>query len=305
MTSMKRMFLISLSALLLAGCSSDNEPQSGVEAEQVEIKLTGGIQSVEAVTRGDGVISGTVPASTINVSLARLDATDATPTYPAYTTLSSALAATVNTSGAITFGSTQYYMANGYSSKLVGWYPAATPTSGVLAFTLDGSTDVMLTGEQAGTKTSNFSTLTFAHQLTQIQIQAYAEDASALTLWGNITASIKIKAQSPTCNITLPSSVSFSGSTSDVAMSVSSATLAVGSSSAVSCGYAMIPPATALQIDVTTTNGGTKTIDLPTQTYAAGTAYVISLLFKATGISPTAAITDWTSTTITTPVDVQ
>lgn len=302
---MKKILFLSLTVLLLAACSADNEPQSGTTAEQMEIKLTGGIQSVETSTRGAGVISGTLPASTLNVNFARVDATDATPTYPAYTTLSSALAATVGTSGAITFGTTQYYLANGYNSKLVGWYPVATPALGVLTFTLDGSTDVMLTDEQTGNKAANFSTLTFAHKLTQIQIQAYAEDAAAQTLWGDITAAIQIKNQSPSCTITLPSTVTFSGTAGDVAMSIASATLPVGSSSAVSCGYAMIPPAAALQINVTTASGGTKTIDLPTQAYAAGTAYVISLLFKSTGISPTVAITAWTTQTIATPVDIQ
>ncbi|WP_321480704.1 fimbrillin family protein [uncultured Bacteroides sp.] len=304
---MKKVTLFSLSLLLLAACSSDNEPQSGTNTtDPVEIKLNAGIQSIETSTRGGGVISGTSLASALNVSLARLDATDGTPPYPQYSTLSSALAATVSTGGTIAFSTTQYYQANGYSTKLVSWYPAATPASGVITYTLlDGSTDIMLSSEVSGSKTSHFNALTFAHQLTQIQIKAYAEDDDALNLWGDITAAIKIKSQPSVCKITLPSTVTFPESNAEVSMSETSATLAVGSTSAVSCGYAMIPPATGLSIDVTTVKGGTQTVALPSQAYAAGTAYVISLLFKSTGISPTATITDWSSTTIETPVGVQ
>ncbi|WP_321332391.1 fimbrillin family protein [uncultured Bacteroides sp.] len=312
---MKKMILVPLSILLLAGCSSDNEPQSGTTTDPVEIKLTGGIQSITATTRGDGVISGTLPASELSISLARNNALniDAT-TYQDYKNLSSSLAATISTAGAITITPTEYYLTNSYSTKLVGWYPSTgtfteqTDAPATVTFALDGSTDVMLSNEVVGSKSSPSPAMTFAHLLTQIQIKAYAESPAAQTLWGNITAAIKIKSQEPTCTVTLPAAIDFSGTAADVPMSIVPNALSADSESPTDCGYAMIPPATAstqLQIEVTTATGGTITLNLPLQAYNASHAYTITLLFRSTNVTPSASMTDWTSETVGTPVEAQ
>ncbi|WP_321332218.1 fimbrillin family protein [uncultured Bacteroides sp.] len=304
---MKRMILASLPFLLLAGCSSDNEPQSGTKTEPVEIKLTGGIQSMEAGTR---VPINSTLTEALPISIVRLDKTGDPLAYPDYTTLSSALPSTLNVGGGITFETPQYYPVDDKLTKLVGWYPVVSSekfASGVVTFTVDGGTDIMLSNVSEGSTTSPLSSLAFSHLLTQIQIKAYAEDADTKTLWGNITAAINIKSQKPVCAVTLSSLTSdFSGS-GDILMSQIPNALQTGSTNPTDCGYAMIPPvasSTQLQIEVTTGSGGTRTVNLPLQAYEASHAYAITLVFK-TGIVASATIGSWETGTVTNPeIDV-
>ncbi|WP_071145233.1 fimbrillin family protein [Bacteroides ihuae] len=336
---MKRITFLSLSLLLLAGCSSDNEPQSGVNTGQVEIKLTGGIQNVEAFTRGGGVISGTVPTSILNIQMSLYNAAGASYSYE-YTKYTAApLEATINTSGNISFtAGSQYYQANGYDTQLIGWYPNTgtftagdgSSTANKIAFAnLDGSTDIMLSNTATASKGTPFSSsnavLTFSHKLTQIVINAYQENSD----WGGIE-SIAINGEGgKTGTITLPNG--FATSTGSGNMSLvtkkpsdntdikgidgsavysSSNYLSLSgssSSSTVLCGYAMFAPtpSTTITLSVVTVNGGTKlvTVTAPTTDntgFEEGKAYTVALKFSANAISPTATISEWIPATATT-----
>ncbi len=315
---MKKVTLFSLSLLLLAACSSDNEPQSGTNTtDPVEIKLNSGIESI---TRAGGAITNTL-SNDLSISIARIDAASAPTTYPSYKALlaTSVHNARINKTGnTVNFRNTNddankslYYLTNGYNTKLIAWYPRGTFAAGdgtnaanVTYSISDGQTDVMLSAEVAGKKSSTINSINLSHLLTQIQVKAYAFDAAAVDKWGKLTAAVKIKNQSTTCTVALPgtqnSEIVFSG-TQDTSLSNTFATataLPTSSESAIDCGYAMIAPITTssvMTLEVTTESGGVVQVPLTAQTYARSQVYVVTLIFKTTTVSSTVAIDPWTS----------
>lgn len=127
----------------------------------------------------------------------------------------------------IVFDVPQYYLVretdNG--TKLVGWYPQAEAAGGVVAWTIDGVSDVMLTDELEGNKNADarFGTagkiFEFAHCLTQLKVWAYAVDEAAKNVWGMIPeGGIVLKSQFPTCKVELPATVTFEGIPADLAL---------------------------------------------------------------------------------------
>lgn len=174
-------------AVLGAGCtsSSTEERVSPIGPDgQVEIVLSAGVPLSIAT---DAPVQASLPSETraiinavhsaLPLSILRLDAKDATPTYPDYkdgTLLKAELAAATvadvdktSTTG-ITFkkddGTTtqrQNYLTNGNKTKLVAWYPQVDDknvtfgsTDGSVSFKVDGASDIMLSDEKAGSKTN-------------------------------------------------------------------------------------------------------------------------------------------------------
>ncbi len=319
----------------LVGCSRDEKPADGssfVPTERVEILLSGDIvvpagnnsvaQSVmSAATRG--VVEQEHAA--LSVSFARLDQNEADGLYPAYTTLSAALTAELaaNTGNAstparITFTTPQYYLsrATNNNTKLVGWHPQAVPAAGVVSLAVNGENDVMLTQELVGNKeaANRFGTASkvfnFEHQLTQLKVEAYAADEAAATNWGSISAGgVVLESQLPTCEITLPATVAFTGTAADLALPAYQVSdnaaityplaIPAGEAAAVECGYAMIAPVAAggsLTLKITTEQGGTYSnvpVSVPAAGFEAGKAYTVLLKFTASEIVPTATISAW------------
>ncbi|WP_321480434.1 fimbrillin family protein [uncultured Bacteroides sp.] len=324
---MKKVTLFSLSLLLLAACSSDNEPQSGTNTtDPVEIKLNAGIQSVNVISRAPINNDFSADFSTNFIALPK-----GTSSYPADYTGLTALSATVaGASGhAITFTPSIYYQANGSSTKLIGWYPntgtfnAANAAVTFDADIMDGETDLMMTPQQEGDKESTFSAFNFSHLLTQIRVSAIADNATSVSGWGDIS-SITVLNKKQDCVLTLPgttltapqsATVAFGGTSTANLPLVSknwSTDLAIStvslSTSSQPCGYALFAPqtystaGTGVKLEVVTSVGGTRTVEIP-QTLDAGTAYAITLTFSQAGITPTATVSTWnTGTSVDVPV---
>ncbi|WP_459187388.1 fimbrillin family protein [Parabacteroides sp. APC149_11_2_Y6] len=301
--------------LLLASCTQDAALQ---EKEALEIRLSAGIGSLEASGATRGVINEDY-AKQLDVSFARIDQTGAT-SWPAYTGIATPLAAT-RAGGAgqqnISFTKKQFYQ-NGETdngTKLIGWYPNTdTYTNGTVAFDISkGTVDVMLTPEVTGNKaeTEQFGkdghTFTFNHLLTQVTVKAFASVDGTAAMWGKVT-SVKVKGQPTTCTVTLPGQTPTAwGSTAHLLLKnpendTDMATVDLNGSSdtsPVTLGYAMFKPTTtpSLTLEVITEKGGTRdvTVTLPgnTGTFAAGTAYTVTLNFKSTEVVPTASISAW------------
>lgn len=229
-------------AILGAGCSSSatEERVSPVEpdGELVEIVLNAGVSFAVAPDQ----LQASLPSETraiingkhaeLDLSILRRDQAGDPLTYPAYTTVTSDKVlkaklgvvddAATSTISRITFTKSEHYLANGYKTELIGWYPAVstapadavTYASGVVTFKVDGESDIMLSNAAEGSKKdgdkfSDYATvsaklLTFSHLLTQIKVTAYAVDEDAQKAWGKITG-IKLKEQgATTCAVTLP-----------------------------------------------------------------------------------------------------
>lgn len=310
--------------LIFAGCSAD-EPLEKVQTDgRVEIRVSSGISSsVEPLSRAvlDGMINSEF--TDLDVAFARTDATDAAATtYGTYKT--NALVGSVNGSTKVlSFVPAAYYLANGYKTKLVGWYPHHSgvtfdATAGTVTFgDIDGKTDIMVTTLKVGDKNTKIASFGFSHLLTQICVKAYAVNADTKTLWGAIK-SVKITDKKQSCTLNLPvvSSADDSmvtpvfGTTStgdltlvpqqpdDNAAITWPIDLGVGTDNAVTTGYAMFAPVAAggsieLQIDLADGGLQKKTISAPTDGFKQGYSYEITLKFTSAGITPTVSIVNW------------
>jgi hypothetical protein len=302
---MKRIISIMLCLpLLMTACKNDTEVDN---PDSTPITLLANIASIGVETRGSGVISDSY-ASELPVNFARINQSSTDGSYSSYSdaTALDATRAAGSDKQQITFATLQTYLSDATynSSKFVGWYPRAAMTSGAVSFTVDGSTDIMLTNEVTGSPSAKFNqqaqAFTFAHQLTQLQLKVYAESNKAVTDWGTIST-IKVKNQQTACTVTLPNQVTFSdGTESNVPFTgVTSAALPVSNTNVVNSGYVMIPEVAAsgtLTLEIVTSIGGTKTVTLPVTTaLAKSNAYVYTLKFTQTSISVvgTAQVGEW------------
>ncbi|MDE6508551.1 MAG: fimbrillin family protein [Alistipes sp.] len=309
------------SAVVLAGCSKASldihAPSVGEEVEMIlGVEIVN--PTVASATKAGSVLSRAVIdkdyAGPLYVSFARLDQDEATGNYPAnYANVDSAFLASWQGSltsdddkaTIIKFCDPKFYLSRAANNKtkLVGWYPAyktqtALGTGGVIEFSIDGATDIMLTEELEADKTLRFGNFKavgnsdnrifhFNHKLTQLRIYAYGVDNAAPGVWGKIK-SIKLKDQLPTCELTLPNGIGFIGTAANLPLvqkkasddsainygadglafsfNASASTQADHEKSAVECGYALVAPVTTsgtLSLIVDTEKGGERTLNVP------------------------------------------
>ena len=170
---------------------------------------------------------------------------------------------------------------------------------------IDGSKDLMFAPQVSGTKDSPISSpLAFTHQLTWLKINVIAEDASAITSWGNVTnitvtspgnkLTVDLSASTASCNSTSTDITAFEGSS---ALKITSQEL----------GSIFCAPDTGYNITVTTANSdGPKNLDnvslkevdgstpVPNAASATGQMFVVTLNFKPfSTIEATCTLTAW------------
>lgn len=316
--------------LLLCGCSkshpaADPGPSSGDGSVQIVLSggiagsvTPGGVSSAVSLPPVSKAVIGSDYAGTLAVAFARLDQGE-DGTWPEYSSVTAPLEATLAAGSgerAITFDTPQYYLSRGTNNdtRLVGWYPRGTWSAGSVSFTIDGETDIMLTGELTGNKStgSRFGetgkVFTFAHKLTRLNVTAYAADDAAAAVWREIAENgIVLKGQTTTCAVALPATVTFGTESADLTLPAKAVaddaaiayplSLPVGADNAAECGYAMIRPVdagSAVTLAVTTSAGGTYEVPVTLGGgFKEGYAYDVSLKFTATGIEPTATIGAW------------
>lgn len=173
---------------------------------------------------------------------------------------------------------------------------------------IDGSKDLMFAPEVSGAKASPISSsLAFTHQLTWLKINVIAEDAGAISSWGNVT---DITVTSPGNKLTVDLSAgtaSCNATSTDITAFDSSAALKITSQQ---FGSIFCAPATGYNIKVTTANsGGVKDLgsvalkqedgetNIPNVAYAKGKMFVITLNFKNVyKIEATCTLTAWDDT---------
>lgn len=327
---MKQNLFISLSAAcLLAACTSNDELQTSEQPEAIDATATLADATDMPVSRT--VVNGLPASGTLAVAFARLDEEGA-DTYPTagYTGVTAASPATIDNAGKVTFTPALYYLTNKDidETKLVGWYPAGTYNAGTVTFSIDGSMDVLLSNEKAGSLTSKFGTsdFTFDHQLSQIVVKAYAADAvsaGADGKWGKIKM-IYVLNQPNECKITLPGtatgSVTTTGSSMDYIMRAIGADVDMrevtlqqkaSAADAVECGYSIIAPTTSntFNLKVHTSTGIEQTIPVTlkqeSDRFLKGKKYTVVLKFSVAGIEPAGtAITPWSTDGVVNPDEI-
>lgn len=254
-----------VSVLFLCACSHGEVQEMRGEV----MSLTGRVEGSSSVVP---VSIGADYTVALPVAFARVDC-DRT-----YADVNTALAATRVGGSAVTeirFTEPQYYQpVNSVRSetRLVGWFPAVTPVSGLLSFDIsDGTTDVMLTQELTGTAGHKFCAgddpFIFSHRLCQIIVSVTASSEETVRRWGSLT-SIKLKDMPTNYTVALPSTAAVSGAT-DVVLNRRGGTskmspVGLCAGRYVECGYVLTLPSTnSLRVVLTGSSGEHRLIEAP------------------------------------------
>ena len=161
---MKKFILMTMTATLMAGCSTDeeNECTSPPNEYPVEIMASAGVSGIQTrspINTGQSVTAGFIASASGGDYSTNL--WTAAGTFTASTT----------TSATFSLTPAQYYPADGSTVHIKGYYPQGTLSGNTVTFSeTDGSNDVMISGEASGNKTTGGAlAFTFNHLLTQLQ----------------------------------------------------------------------------------------------------------------------------------------
>jgi len=313
----KYLLTIVLASCFLYACTKD-EPMSPAVDLSAEIQLEGQLNAVGVTTRGGGVIAGTKPESSLNISLFRADEGEAEGDYE--DTYASIFDGTMTQSGAIMMNTAQYYQAEPEkTTQLIGLYPAVDDTDIVydenvrtITFPmLDGSTDIIASELIQGSKNAPMTTMEFSHLLTQVKANVVATSTVAAQKWGKVE-SIAIEEVAKRCIVTLPSPdgtgdgltlTAFLDADEDAGDIVLTAIDGEAFEDGIiltqtnQAAYAMFTPITDAVVELTlaieTEHGGLQRETIPEQTYEAGKRYIVNIVFGLNGITITATIEEW------------
>jgi hypothetical protein len=267
------------------------------------IRLEGVINPVNPDSRAP--VDGTKPATKLDLIVLRAvaDATGADAEYSKYASYVDD--AQLEANGNIKWGATELrYPGDGRKTKLIGLYP----NSGTVELDDNGKTtvtysgfkgedDIMCSGFLEGSKGTPIPTenrMTFSHILTQVKVYVKGEDASTFEEWGNVT-DITISGKAGNVVVTMPNPKDETAvptlrlaDGSEAALTVPNSTdggVSFNHETPTSYGVVMFLPVTnePLEFEVTTQWGGTTELSTTRETYAAATAYTITILFKNGG----------------------
>lgn len=323
---MKKIMMMLTAVVLVASCTETEVIDDANESILPEkIVLSSNIPgSIDVSTRGEGIIDSPL-TSDLEISIVRLDQAGPIPAYPDNYSGITPLEATIgkDENNPITFDPAQYYLTNGNETKLMGWYPRGswkidTPAAPTVTIPIDGSTDILIAHPIEGDKDEKFSSMTFAHALTQVIVYARAENDDAITAWGQVTA-IEFVDKAQNFVLTLPDppyTDNITGAatgTGDLKMIGAEGTEAhsnitlTTTAGGVEVGYAMFAPSEedeVLVINITTELGDERTVTLEDTELLAGNSYTLELVFNATGVESTARISSWVTTPSNGPIVV-
>ena len=281
--------------LLMAGCTEDTLDEG---RGQVPISLTATVEcdSDAVYTRaGTGVLNSFANGDAIKVYF---------PSNVRVGGTTSASSTTYSYNGSSWSPATQPYFNAGASSCTVHAYYPSGHTNSTSSFSVqqDQSGDAnykssdLMYATATITKSSPSGSLTFAHRMAKIIVNATA-GAGVSTI-----TDVRIIGGYRTINISTPQSCAL-GTTLSNALSTSSyiTMYSGGSSGSASCA-AMIPPQSIsgsfLQV---VTNQGTATYSLPSsKSFESAKSYQLDLTVNATVVGTTSSISAWTGTGIVT-----
>lgn len=284
--------MISIAATIAAmtACTSESDPVDQIEAK-VPIELNAGVIEVSSkavVNKGDAFEAQVI----------------ASATQGDYTTSSWNGDIAVNSNGKVTFAPIQYYPTDGSTMYMTGYSPRAIATNGIVAYTIEGNNDIMVSQEESGSKTDKTDkALAFEHLLTQLQIKVIAADAAAITAWGTITsievvnASTSVELNLGTKKLAAAAVPAVKNVRVDKDLTTNPVTLPnlANSEQAASAGSVMVLPSdTKYQLLIKTEKNTTGiTVDPTVTTTVASTAYEITLTFKTANVDAIASAGEW------------
>jgi hypothetical protein len=313
---MKKIFFMLWAVTALVGCSEGEQP---VSESNRTVELTGTIIEMGA-TRGEGVIDGTIPSTTLALDVFRANS-DAGGDYSGASWAKLAGSMASNT-GEITLSPTQMFL-NERSSRFIGVYPTEgtyVPEAGTITFPpLDGATDVMVSDFAEGNATASpDATLEFRHLLTKIQVDLKAaglntggtqqEDdrltEEVINSWGKVTkielvgkkTGAVVTLPTPDKTVATPSIAADGGGYTNLLLTTKEGTAPPADflkTTETTFGYAMFLPVEsaqgrALTLNIHFENLPTQTVTTDAQQYEAGKGYRIIVVLEAqTAVSDT------------------
>lgn len=282
---MKKFILMTMAATLMAGCSNDEENGciSPPSEDPVEIKVSAGVSGIQTkapVNTGQSVTANFV--ASVNGGDYSAALWNATGTFTASSTASAAFS----------LSPAQYYPVDGSTIHIKGYYPQGTLSGNTVTFSeTDGSSDVMISGEASGNKTTSGAlAFTFNHLLTQLQFTFKAGAGFPAT--GRTVTSITLKNQQTPASLNIKDgTVSYNPVGDGITLTGTYAISADPGTTATV--YPMVKSgATSVVMDIVA--GGVTypnvTVSLNTET---GKAHNIILTFTPKGITASAIITPW------------
>lgn len=202
---MKKLIFSMLAMAAMVSCSNEGDPinevNPPVDGEKVEIKLNAGVVGVET----KAAIAADPSMGDFDNSIVSLLRQDAENTTGMTWLVSAKEQATIASDGTVTLPETyKFYDKAGKNAYFLGYYPDATITSGVVAYTgINGTKDILCTSiVDAGSGVAAKATaLEFKHMLSQVEIQVVGE-AVAATNFGKIKT-VTLKDVPSAANLTI------------------------------------------------------------------------------------------------------
>lgn len=314
--------MISIAATLAAmtACTSEGDPiDEGTKDTPVEIKMSAGVLNI--VTKSDGPINGLTSAIT-DVAFLSQENTEGQGESIVWTGITPTTheASIAATTGTIDFTTKPYYSSDATKyTYLIGYHPKTGSTfsseDGSITFNITGKQDIMYASVVNGNKETNKATEAakrllqpeFKHLLAQLKIEVKG-DAAAAAAWGAIS-SISVKEAKTDLKLDAKTGALGEGATApqNIKLIRDNDTPIDIPESATSAGYSMVLPRTAqysLVIVTDKVSSREVAINIPADNATsparaenetrAGEAYNITLTFRASEISATAKVDEWT-----------
>lgn len=299
---MKNLMISMLAMAAMVSCTSEDilDDQDPVISDGlVPITMTAEIGHLTTKAAIGQEADGALSADLGSVQFLRSDKETAD-----WTNLDTPLTATIKQDGKIEFDTPQYYLKDGSTTHLIGYYPAATSiNSGIVSWTITGKEDIIISDAQSGSKTSTTKlAFTFGHQLTQLQFNVKAPSGETLT--GEKLKSVTVKNLKTTAQFdpdAASDAFTFTGDATNSLTTESPVTDTDLSDAGVSGGTLLIEPSATdkdFDIEVVTVDADSKE-----KTYkgkvkigaAATTSYDVNLTISQQEVSGTATVGKWTS----------
>lgn len=276
---MKKLIVPLLALMALASCekSTEDEVEPVNPNNQVEIKLNAKVLNVQtkAIVNQGEAFNPTILASKTSQNYANPDFSDN---------------AQVAVGGAITFTTTHYYPTNGDAIYMIGYHPQLAATDGKVSFTIDGETDIMLSNEVNGSKsTTTPLIMTFEHQLSQIIFKV----KGGTGIDDMTVTKITMKSISTKADLTLSTSSFTYGTPLDKDVTIGSQVALT--TTAADAGMMLVEPKASYTIDIETDKGNFAGVEIKPATggFTASSSHTITLTFSGKEVSSTATAGEW------------
>lgn len=284
---MKKLILMTLAAISLAGCSQDESEE--LNKDSMKINFGAGINVTTKVESGaDGL--PTSPITGIQI----LRGTDgANPEFNVVSAIATAGDLAIN--GTLTVATAQYFAINKVDANFMAFYPAGSFTTGKVAYTIDGSTDIIVSDMAKATKENATAQFAFKHKLARVKLIVKASDANAATIYGDLTVATINVPTALDLMINANGTSTIAANSTPIAADLSFGTATLTTEGGIATKELMILPTSPSEIKLQFANeaNGPKSYTITGLSLVAGRVTTITATVNAKNVSFTSTIEQW------------